>query len=209
MKITRPFTGDFPVTNPFGVYDPIAYANYPGQKHSGVDYGLPMRTPIYAAMDGVTNVFDRDPSIKTGRGKEVVIVNGNRQKKECHLDEIVVGRNVDVKQGQLIGYSGNTGYSSGPHLHSEYLIDGQYVDQEQYITEEVPMPATGEETTRAFLMCKGKEPTEKEYVFYTTDPNGGIFLYRDLGVLDHLAEAQTTKFVPFDKELFIKEESKK
>lgn len=149
-----PFTGNYPVSNPFGEYDPIAYANYPGKRHPGNDYPLPMRTPLYAAISGRVTVFDRPKGVKVGRGKEVSIAGGPYVKNECHLDEIVVQPGQYVNEGDLIGYSGNTGFSTGPHLHSELLINGVYVDQEKHFNKGEGMVFITDEALKDFQIHK-------------------------------------------------------
>lgn len=136
----RPYNGSFPLTRPFGEYDPVAYANYPNKQHPGADYGLPANTPLFAAISGRVTVFDRDASVRFGRGKEVVITNGAVVKKECHMNRIDVANGQWVNAGDPIGVSGNTGYvlpvptpqrpNNGAHLHSEVLTNGTYVDPE-------------------------------------------------------------------------------
>lgn len=138
----RSFNGSFPITRPFGVYDP-AYSNYPGSKHPGTDYGMPLNTPLVAGIGGVVTIYNRDPSITTGRGKEVVISSANMQRKTCHMNRIDVVTGQKVVEGQAIGISGSTGYSTGPHLHDELLIDGQYVDLEVYLKQGGGMSTVG------------------------------------------------------------------
>lgn len=156
-----PFDGTYKVTTPFGVYDPV-YANYPGSRHPGTDYALPMRTRVLAAMDGNVTTYDRNPDITTGRGKEVVITNGAYEKKECHLAQIVVPNGTWVREGALIAYSGSTGYSSGPHLHSELKINGQYVDQEKYLNEGSFMDFNSGDARNLLFRMYGVEPTKAE-----------------------------------------------
>lgn len=135
------FNGSYPITNPFGTYDPVAYANYPGSKHPGTDWGMPVGTQLVAGLTGHVAIYDRDPSVQVGRGKEVVITDGNVQRKTCHMSRIDVIPGQYVTEGQPIGRSGNTGYSSGPHLHDELLVLGVYMDVTHYIKEE-DMPST-------------------------------------------------------------------
>ena len=134
----RPYNGTYPVTRHFGVYD-AAYAAYPNSRHPGTDYGTPYRTPLVASQSGVVQVIDRGTA-KTGRGREVVITNGNTQVKYCHMDSFDVSNGQNVTEGQLIGYVGFTGYVmdwqgnigtvGGSHLHFEVLVNGIYVNPE-------------------------------------------------------------------------------
>jgi murein DD-endopeptidase MepM/ murein hydrolase activator NlpD len=92
--------------------------------HSGIDYGTPMGTPIRAA-DGGTVVYSGE---KGGYGKTVDIKHcDGRLTRYAHLNQLLVGRGA-VKQGQVVGKSGSTGFSTGPHLHFEVYIKDQSVN---------------------------------------------------------------------------------
>lgn len=129
----RPYNGSYPITRPFGVYDP-AYSNYPGSRHPGTDYGLPVDTPQVSAQAGTVTVIARGNQA-TGRGNEVIVTNGTTQTKHCHLNRIDVANGSTVKEGQQIGLTGWTGYvlpksPAGSHLHFEVLQGGIYRDPE-------------------------------------------------------------------------------
>jgi murein DD-endopeptidase MepM/ murein hydrolase activator NlpD len=134
-----PFKGTYVVSRPFGVYDP-AYANYPDSLHPGTDWALPHSTPLFATMDGVVTIYDRDPNLKIGRGKEVSIVQDNVKVNTCHMSRIDVRSGQTVKEGKQIGLSGNTGYSDGPHLHAELIINNRYVNFDKYLKETIVEP---------------------------------------------------------------------
>jgi hypothetical protein len=131
----RAFNGNYPITQAFGVYDQVAYANYPGSKHPGTDYGLPVNTELVAGMSGIVTVYDRSATEKVGRGKEVQINFANLGRRNCHMNRIDVVNGQFVHEGQQIGLSGNTGFSTGPHLHDELLVNGEYTDLEKYLKE--------------------------------------------------------------------------
>ena len=117
-----PFDGDFPVTQRFGekITDPAG--------HKGIDYALNMGTPVLAAMDGKVS---RAAQITGGYGTHVVIDHeGGLQTVYAHLSRMSVPLGASVLEGQLIGYSGNTGNSTGPHLHFEVRAEGKAVDPE-------------------------------------------------------------------------------
>ncbi|GEM_PF-3496340 len=98
--------------------------------HDGVDIALPMRTPIRAAKDGIV-AFS---GWKGGYGNAVVIEHpGNMTTLYGHNDEHIVKVGDVVKRGQVIGYSGDTGHSTGPHLHFEVTRDGQRIDPKSYV----------------------------------------------------------------------------
>lgn len=95
--------------------------------HKGVDYAAPSGTPIKSAGDGKVILAGRNG----GYGNTVIIQHGQRYKTlYAHMQGFAKGvRNGStVKQGQIIGYIGTTGLSTGPHLHYEFQVDGRHVD---------------------------------------------------------------------------------
>ena len=95
--------------------------------HKGVDYAAPRGTPIKAAGAGKVILAGR----KGGYGNTVIIQHGGTYRTlYAHMNGFARGvRNgVAVKQGQVIGYIGTTGLSTGPHLHYEFLVNGVHRD---------------------------------------------------------------------------------
>jgi murein DD-endopeptidase MepM/ murein hydrolase activator NlpD len=94
---------------------------YRGKPHNGLDIGVPIGTPVYAAADGVVMAADNNDRSKWNKyqyGRYVLIKHPNNLATiYAHLSQQTVSTGVQVKRGDLIGYSGNTGYSTGPHLH--------------------------------------------------------------------------------------------
>ncbi|MBI3588908.1 MAG: peptidoglycan DD-metalloendopeptidase family protein [Candidatus Liptonbacteria bacterium] len=94
---------------------------YKGRPHNGLDIGVPVGTAVMAAEDGkVAAVDDNDRSRwrKYQYGKYILIQHGNNLATlYAHLSKQVVTVGQVVKRGDLIGYSGNTGYTTGAHLH--------------------------------------------------------------------------------------------
>ncbi len=94
---------------------------YRRKPHNGLDIGAPIGTSVYAAEDGIVETVDNNDKNyyrKYQYGKYVLIKhNNNMATLYAHLSKQVVGAGDVVKRGDLIGYSGNTGYSTGPHLH--------------------------------------------------------------------------------------------
>ena len=87
---------------------------------NGIDIGAPSRTPIYAAADGVVIIARNNGGWNGGFGNYVVITHSNGvQTLYSHMRSTVVGYGQNVSRGQLIGYVGSTGLSTGPHLHFE------------------------------------------------------------------------------------------
>ena len=86
---------------------------------NAVDIGAPIGTPVYAAGDGVV-LIARSGSWNGGYGNYVVIKHPNGvQTVYGHLSQILVSQGEEVGRGNLIGKVGNTGRSTGPHLHFE------------------------------------------------------------------------------------------
>lgn len=98
--------------------------------HKGQDWATPVGTPIYASSGGTV--------AKAGWGSGygyVVYINhtDGRQTRYAHLSKVLVKAGQTVKQGERIALSGNTGVSSGPHLHFEMLIGGKQVNPLKYL----------------------------------------------------------------------------
>ena len=100
------------------------------KRHTGVDFAMKPGIPIYATGDGVVE------SVKFelfGYGNQVVINHGFGYKtRYAHLKSVGVGEGMKVKRGECIGLSGNSGRSSGPHLHYEVLYKDNYVNPANY-----------------------------------------------------------------------------
>ncbi len=95
--------------------------------HKGIDFAAPRGTPIYAAGDGTIDYLGRYGSY----GKFVRINHGNGyQTAYAHLNRFGKGKRKGgkVKQGDVIGYVGTTGRSTGPHLHYEILKHGKHIN---------------------------------------------------------------------------------
>lgn len=93
--------------------------------HKGLDIGAPYGAPIYAALDGVVQGAGRSG----GYGNFVKLVHGGGLASGYgHMSRIAVSRGQHVRQGQVIGYVGSTGMSTGPHLHWEVWRNGQTIN---------------------------------------------------------------------------------
>ena len=87
--------------------------------HTGTDFSLPTGTPVYSTGDGEV-VYTKNKF--SGYGKHIKIKHGfGYQTLYAHLSEFSVKPGQKVKRGQIIGYSGNTGGSTAPHLHYEVV----------------------------------------------------------------------------------------
>ena len=84
--------------------------------HNGVDFGAPKGTPVFAPADGIVEIARYSKSA----GNWIMVNHQNGYKTVyMHFDKHAVKEGQQVKRGQVIGYIGNTGYSTGPHLHYE------------------------------------------------------------------------------------------
>lgn len=115
-----------PVEGPItaGYQDPDYYAKF-GRPHYGIDIGVPVGTPVHSTMNGKVigaGKFDG------GYGNMVRIQNGSWEVMFEHLSQVQVGVGEWVAIGQVIGLSGNSGESTGPHVHYEVHYNGLPVD---------------------------------------------------------------------------------
>ena len=96
--------------------------------HEGVDLAAPRGTPVYSVSDGIIEAAD---SSLSGYGNRIDINHGNGYSTRYgHLKGYAKGirPGVFVKKGQLIGYCGSTGVSTGPHVHFEFHVNGRPVN---------------------------------------------------------------------------------
>lgn len=92
-----------------------------GKFHEGMDFSAPVGTPVYATGDGKVVAADWN----SGYGKMIEIDHGYRYRtRYAHLSDMLVRPGQSVRRGDLIGRVGNTGKSTGPHLHYEVRLDG-------------------------------------------------------------------------------------
>jgi len=108
-----PFEGDFRLTQAFGE-NPFVYRRLGLPGHNGLDWGMPVGQEIHAVDEGFIIRVEERPQ---GFGKHVKVQHQWGQSLYAHLSEFKVVLNQPVKQGDVIGFSGNTGFSTGPHLH--------------------------------------------------------------------------------------------
>jgi murein DD-endopeptidase MepM/ murein hydrolase activator NlpD len=136
-----PIGGTIRITQYFGD-TPFADAHaalYSGHGHDGLDIAAPIGTPVHAALTGTILAIGNTDAIKGcySFGKWVMIKHSNGlNTMYAHLSEIDVSAGEQVSTGDVIGYSGETGYATGPHLHF-----GVYVSS---VTKIIPLgQATG------------------------------------------------------------------
>lgn len=99
--------------------------------HAGLDIGAKFGEEIIAADGGTVLIAEYSDSY----GNFVLIDHGDRYSTVYgHMSEIAVEAGQEVKQGELIGYIGSTGWSTGPHLHFEIRLDGERIDPEEFFS---------------------------------------------------------------------------
>ena len=100
------------------------------RQHRGVDLSMPTGTPVYATADGVVSKAEWFSSY----GLYISVEHGaSLQTRFGHLSRLNVAAGQQVKKGDLIGYVGSTGRSTGPHLHYEVRIAGTAVNPVPYM----------------------------------------------------------------------------
>ncbi len=133
--------------------------------HTGTDFAAPMGTPIMASGDGVI--------IKAswcGGGGNCVKIKHNSTYTTVYAHMSKFGRNIKkgtkVKQGQIIGYVGSTGMSTGPHLHYEVIVNGKKVN-----SQKLKLPSG--------KILKGKERKEFEIVKLKTNVMKSELIFKE------------------------------
>ncbi|MDQ1856013.1 M23 family metallopeptidase [Chryseobacterium sp. WLY505] len=95
------------------------------KKHQGVDFSVPSGTAVFSTYYGIV----LSSTYEKGYGNTILIDNqGGFRTRYGHLMSLFVGKGEYVTPGQLIGLSGNTGHSTGPHLHYEIIVEGKRID---------------------------------------------------------------------------------
>ncbi len=105
------------------VEGPITQNSHAG--HVALDFGVPEGTAIKSTMSGkvIYSGWNNE-----GYGNLVIVENGAYRTYYAHLSQLPVEVGRQVSAGEVIGYSGNTGNSTGPHLHYEIRLNGQKID---------------------------------------------------------------------------------
>jgi murein DD-endopeptidase MepM/ murein hydrolase activator NlpD len=144
-----------PITSLFGMrFHPILHIL---RLHAGIDFGAAIGSIVRAVADGKVEIAGP----VSGFGNHVRIKHNGFETSYSHLSEIpsniTVGANVT--KGETVGLSGNTGLSTGPHLHFEYYISGSAVDPMPHMGTEVAGTVTATPTTTT-AVTTGPSETE-------------------------------------------------
>lgn len=116
------------ITSNFGMrYNPILKCK---KFHSGVDIGAPIGTSIYAALDGTVTFV----GWIEGYGNTIKIQHDSKTEVlYAHCNKIIVKKGQKIAKSKKIGYVGNTGRSTGPHVHFEVRENGKAVNPIKYL----------------------------------------------------------------------------
>lgn len=183
MKYQKPFNGEFKLTSGFKP------SNRP--THRGVDWAMPIGTDLFAVVDGriLRNAVDRFGGKWTD-----LAGNDGRMYRYLHLSRFIAKQGSSVKVGDVIAKSGNTGNSTGPHLHFEEAIsiDGDRIDPIQNLFKRVenqskPKPDDGKRYITmkpgrgvAWLALEAGYPSHNNH----NNPDGNEFIYDRIAKLN-------------------------
>lgn len=167
-------------TQEFGA-NAVDYSQFGLSGHHGRDLNAGVGTPVYAVEAGTVTTSSNGATDKyTGRfaAGEVIVINGTYETWYMHLSQRLVGAGAKVSEGQLIAKSGNTGFTTGPHLHfgtrplSPNLNNGYrgFVDPRNVINQVTPAPSGGgnnmfntdAEVQEAYLLLRGNAGSAAE-----------------------------------------------
>jgi murein DD-endopeptidase MepM/ murein hydrolase activator NlpD len=144
IKLIVPVNG--PITQLFGE-NPDFYKKWGYAGHNGIDYGVPNGTPVGAAAAGTVAMVSFENG---GYGNFVKLSHMDGSKPYftyyAHLSSTAVTAGQKVKAGTIVGYSNNTGASTGPHLHFGVKIEGQNPAFKGYVDPMLYFTAAGGET---------------------------------------------------------------
>lgn len=105
--------------------------------HKGLDFGADKGDPVYATGNGIVEKTSKGER-RRGYGQQILIDHGFGYKtRYAHLNERLVKEGQEVKRGEIIGYVGSTGGSTGPHLHYEVIYMGRNVDPINYFRRDM------------------------------------------------------------------------
>ncbi len=103
--------------------------------HPGIDFSAPQGTPVYATGGGKVSVVKTNFA---GYGNQIIIDHGyGYQTRYAHLQDFNIKQGQKVERGQCIGYVGNTGTSTAPHLHYEIFKEGERVNPVHYFYQDI------------------------------------------------------------------------
>jgi len=131
------------------------------RQHNGIDYAAPTGTTVRSVGDGTVEFA----GTQSGYGNIVIVNHRNHQQTAyAHLSRIDVKVGQSLSQGQTVGAVGSTGWATGPHLHFEFRVNGEYQDPATIAQQDggVPISAAARPT---FERLAGATRTELAAAF--------------------------------------------
>ncbi len=173
FNIGYPFTEYHEIAQSFGKrVHPITGEEH---FHSGIDFKAEEGTPVLAGIEGKFDVgYDEE------KGAYMTIYGENGvEVTYCHLQSDILRTLWNVmyiNKGSLLGFVGNTGKSTGPHLHMEVKVNGEYVDPEEYIIQEVmELLQVAKPKIESYISHFGYADAEYKVTdFYVGSEGGGV-----------------------------------
>ncbi len=159
IDVGMPFRGNIRMTQGWGsnaaFYSQFTYDGVPLRGHNGLDFGTPMRTPLIAVDVGSVKRTGFDPG---GFGNFILLQHAWGESLYAHMEEVHVQRGQSVDGAQVLGLSGNTGASTGPHLHFSIRIT-PYRRTDGWGGFSNPLPFMDAASFVSFGMAEETEPT--------------------------------------------------
>ena len=163
IQLAIPFRGTHAVSQLWGdnadFYKQFLYDGVPLRGHNGIDFGMPVGTPLVSSDEGRVLTVGASPS---GFGNWVMVDHRWGQSVYAHMHRVTVREGESVRRGDVLGESGNSGTSTGPHLHFSIRITphfrgdgwGGYCDPLPFMEVEklvIPAGIRGEDPTEAAM----------------------------------------------------------
>lgn len=145
LQMQWPVSGEHRISSPYG--ERVHPTTGARKFHNGVDLAVKVGTPVRSTQQGVVAMATEDDL----NGKYVIIDHGAGVRTSyCHLSQLDVTRGQGVERGELIALSGNTGRSTGPHLHfvlrvGKSTVDPMRMHHTAHVADEVPSDPGEEE----------------------------------------------------------------
>jgi murein DD-endopeptidase MepM/ murein hydrolase activator NlpD len=157
-NIRKPFLAEYPITMKFGAI-PDWYTKITGYPHNGIDFAMNVGKEILAAAKGMICYADNVPD---SDGMGINIRHGWGISQYWHLSKLTARITEEVNRGDLIGYSGASGWATGPHLHFgikrfDKLDNGMrgWVDPALYFDEPLPPIQIPHVNPRVYVVLPG------------------------------------------------------
>jgi murein DD-endopeptidase MepM/ murein hydrolase activator NlpD len=130
LPFRSPLDHNWDITSPFGNRNHPVLNNW--EFHNGIDVRAPLGTPVYAIEDGIILM-----TTELDNYGIIIILNheGGYESRYAHLNRVFVKKGDKVNRGQIIAETGNTGISTGPHLHFEIRLGNRPINPVKLVTQ--------------------------------------------------------------------------